>query len=63
MLNLTVLAHENGSLELKWALGVDLCGDNEPLLRWSCALTTPPFRFRTVLKDDGSSEEVELARA
>jgi hypothetical protein len=30
MLDLTVLAHENGSLELKWALGADLCRDNEP---------------------------------
>jgi hypothetical protein len=31
MLDLTVLAHENGSLELKWALGADPCRDNEPL--------------------------------
>jgi hypothetical protein len=30
MLNLTVLANENGSLELKWTLGADPCGDNEP---------------------------------
>jgi hypothetical protein len=62
MLDLTVLAHENGSLELKWALGADLCRDNEPLPRWSSASTTPAFRFRAVLTDDGS-EEVELARA
>jgi hypothetical protein len=36
MLNLTVLAHENGSLELKWALGADLCRDNEPQPPDSC---------------------------
>ena len=30
MLDLTVLAQENGSLELKWALESDLCRDNEP---------------------------------
>jgi site-specific DNA recombinase len=38
MLDLTVLAHKNGSLELKWALGPDPCGDNEPL---------PPGNYRT----------------
>ena len=31
LLKLTVLAHQNGSLELSWALGADLCRDNEPL--------------------------------
>jgi site-specific DNA recombinase len=36
MLNLTVLAHENGSLELKWALGADLCRDIEPLPPGGC---------------------------
>ncbi len=36
LLNLTALAHENGSLELKWALGADLCRDNEPLPLDSC---------------------------
>jgi site-specific DNA recombinase len=30
MLDLTVLAQEDGSLELKWALGSDLCRDNAP---------------------------------
>ena len=30
MLDLTVLAQENGDLELKWALGADPCRDNEP---------------------------------
>ena len=30
MLDLTVLANEDGSLELKWALGSNPCGDNEP---------------------------------
>ncbi len=62
MLDLTVLAHENGNLELTWALGADPCRDNEPPPRWSFAYTTPAFRFRAVLTDDGS-EEVELARA
>jgi DNA repair exonuclease SbcCD ATPase subunit len=36
MLNLTVLAHDNGSLELKWALGADLCRDIEPLPPGGC---------------------------
>jgi hypothetical protein len=62
MLDLTVSAHEDGKLELRWALGGDLCRDNEPLLRWSSASTTLLFRFRAVLTGD-SSEEVELARA
>ena len=30
MLDLTVLAHENGNLELTWALGAGPCRDNEP---------------------------------
>jgi hypothetical protein len=60
MINLTVLTDESGSLELKWALGADLCRDNEPLPRWSSTSTTNTFRFRAVLTGDGS-EEVELA--
>ena len=36
LLKLTVLAHQNGSLELSWALGVDLCRDNEPLPPGGC---------------------------
>ena len=36
ILDLTVLAHENGNLELKWNLGADLCRDNEPLLPGGC---------------------------
>ena len=32
MLDLKVLAQENGNLEVKWALGGDPCRDNEPLL-------------------------------
>ena len=31
MLNLKVLAHRDGNLEVKWVLGEDPCGDNEPL--------------------------------
>jgi len=38
MLDLTVLADEKGSLELKWALGSDPCRDNEP---------PPPGSYRT----------------
>ena len=36
MLNLTVLAHANGNLEVKWALGGDPCRDNATLLPGSC---------------------------
>lgn len=36
LLKLTVLAHQNGSLELSWALGADLCRDNEPLPPGGC---------------------------
>lgn len=32
MLDLMVLAHEDGSMEVKWALGENLWRDNEPLL-------------------------------
>jgi hypothetical protein len=39
MLDLKVLVHEDGNLEVKWTLGADLCGDNEPL---------PPGSFRTL---------------
>ena len=59
MLDLTVLAHGDGSLEAKWALGADPCRDNEPLLRWSSVSTTNALRFRTVLTGNGS-EEVKL---
>ena len=38
MLGLTVLAHRDGSLEAKWALGADPCRDNELL---------PPGSYRT----------------
>src|SRR5215211_3733615 len=61
MLDLTVLAHEDGNLEVKWTLGGGLCRDNEPLPPGSSTSTTPAFRFRAVLNGDGS-EEVELAR-
>jgi hypothetical protein len=61
MLDLTVLAHGNGNLEVKWALGGDLCRDNEPLLRRSSASTTDALKFRTVLIGDGS-EKVGLAK-
>jgi len=61
MLDLTVLAHESGSMEIKWALGADPCGDNEPLLRWSSTVTTPAFKFRAVLTKD-KSIEVDLNR-
>jgi DNA repair ATPase RecN len=36
MLDLTVLAHENGSFEVKWVLGGDLCRDNATPLPGSC---------------------------
>src|ERR671921_1470321 len=39
MLDLKVLAHEDGNLEVKWTLGADPCGDNEPL---------PPGSSRTL---------------
>src|SRR5829696_9158114 len=38
MLNLTVLAHANDNLEVKWVLGRDPCRDN---------VTTPLDSFRT----------------
>jgi hypothetical protein len=62
MQGLTVLAHGDGSLEAKWALGVGPCRDNEPLLRWSSLSTTSSFRFRAVLTDDGG-KEIELTIA
>ena len=61
MLDLKLLAHENGNLAVKWTLGGNLCRDKEPLPRWSSTSTTRDFRFRTVLTGDGS-EEVEWAR-
>jgi hypothetical protein len=36
MLDLKVLAHEDGNLEVKWTLGGSLCRDNEPLPPGSC---------------------------
>ena len=36
MLDLRVLAHEDGNLEVKWALGGGLCRDNEPLPPGNC---------------------------
>jgi Recombinase zinc beta ribbon domain len=51
MLGLTVLAHGDGSLEAKWALGADPCRDNEPLLRWSSTFTTHSIRFRALLTE------------
>ena len=54
MLDLTVMAHASGSLDLKWALGGDPCGDNEPLPLWSSGFTTLAPRFRAVLTGNGS---------
>ena len=62
MLDLKLLADEDGNLEVKWTLGGSLCRDNEPLLRWSFTSTTPALRFRSVLADEGSGE-VELIEA
>ena len=61
MLDLKVLAHEDGNLKVKWTLSGKFCRDNDPLPRWSSTSTTHDFRFRTVLTGDGS-EEVEWAR-
>ena len=61
MLELKVLADEDGNLEVKWSLGGNLCRDNEPLPRWSSTSAPRDFRFRGVLSG-GGSEEVELAR-
>ena len=36
MLDLKVLAHENGNLEVKWARGGDFFRDNEPLTLDNC---------------------------
>ncbi len=36
MLDLTVVAQENGNLEVKWVLGGDLCRDSATLLPDSC---------------------------
>ena len=38
-LDLKVLAHEDGNLEVRWTIGADLCRDNEPL---------PPGSSRTL---------------
>jgi hypothetical protein len=58
MLDLTVVARENGSLELKWALGAGFCANNGPLPQWSSTSTTS-WKFRAVLTGDGS-KDVEL---
>ena len=36
MLDLKVITHEDGNLEVKWTLGGNLCRDNEPLPPGSC---------------------------
>jgi hypothetical protein len=56
MLDLTVMAHASGSLDLRWALGGDPCGDNEPPALWNFTVTTSAPRFRAVLTGDGSGE-------
>jgi hypothetical protein len=61
LLDLKLLAHEDGNLALKWTLGENLCRDKEPLPRWSSTSATRDFRIRGVLSG-GGSEEVELAR-
>jgi hypothetical protein len=61
MLDLKLLAHEDGNPAVKWTLGGNLCRDNEPLPRWSSTSAPRDFRFRGVLSG-GGSEEVELAR-
>ncbi len=58
MLNLTVLAHANGNLEVKWALGGDPCRDNATLLQCSSIFTTHTLRFRALLSEE--VPEVEL---
>jgi hypothetical protein len=61
MLDLKLLAHEDGNLAVKWTLGGNLFRDRESLPRWSSTSATRDFRFRGVLFG-GGSEEVELAR-
>src|ERR671912_94588 len=61
MLDLKLLALEDGNLADKWTLGGNLCRDKEPLPRWSSTSATRDFRVRGVLSG-GCSEEVELAR-
>ena len=61
MLDLKLLAHEDGNLAVKWTLGGNLCRDNEPLPRWSSTSAPRDFRFRGVLSG-GGSEGVVLAR-
>jgi hypothetical protein len=60
MLNLTVVAHANEHLEVKWPLGGDPCSDNATTARCSSAVTTPVFKFRALLTSEGT--ELELAR-
>jgi site-specific DNA recombinase len=62
MLDLKVLADEDGNLEVKWALGGNPCRDNEPLPRWSSTSTTHALRFRAILTE-GGVERLELVRA
>jgi hypothetical protein len=56
IMRLRVLTQRDGTLIADWG-----CND-VPQPRWSSISTTPAFRFRAVLKGDGS-EEIELARA
>jgi hypothetical protein len=60
ILALTVLAHENGNLDLMWALGADPCRDNEPSPRWSSTSTTHVLRFRAILIEEAHKVEVAL---
>src|ERR687894_2331587 len=61
MLDLKLLAHEDGNLAVKWTLSENLCRDREPLPRWSSTSATRDFRVRGVLSG-GCSAEVELER-
>jgi hypothetical protein len=55
-----VLAHENGNLDLMWALGADPCRDNEPSPRWSSTSTIHVLRFRAILIEEAHKVEVAL---
>jgi hypothetical protein len=61
LLDLKLLAHEDGNLAVKWTLGGNLCRDKDPLPRWTSISATRDFRVHGVLSG-GGSEEVELAR-
>src|SRR5215210_9600776 len=49
MLDLKLLAHEDGNLAVKWTLGGNLCRDKEPLPRWSSTSATRDFRASPIL--------------